>query len=55
MSSFDSTVQEVSAKVESGNRVQFPEIIDGKINTEEFLQASRDVVQTVCMYNHFIF
>ncbi|XP_032668563.1 glycolipid transfer protein [Odontomachus brunneus] len=27
--------------------MQFPEIIDGKINTEEFLQAARDVVQIV--------
>lgn len=29
--------------------VQFPEIIDDKINTEEFLQAARDVVRTVGM------
>lgn len=27
--------------------MQFPEIIDNKINTEEFLQASRDVVQII--------
>ncbi|XP_024870167.1 glycolipid transfer protein isoform X1 [Temnothorax curvispinosus] len=31
----------------SGNRVQFPEIIDDKISTEEFLQAARDVVLIV--------
>lgn len=48
MSSIDSIIQkEACTPIESDNRVQFPEIIDDKINTEEFLEAARDVVQTV--------
>ncbi|XP_012228164.1 pleckstrin homology domain-containing family A member 8 [Linepithema humile] len=48
MSFFNSTSPEnVCALTESNNKMQFPEIIDNKINTEEFLQASRDVVQIV--------
>lgn len=47
MSSVNSSMQEVSAGVESNKKMQFPEIIDGKISTEEFLQAARDVVETV--------
>lgn len=48
MSSIDSIIQkEACTPIEFDNRVQFPEIIDDKINTEEFLQAARDVVQTV--------
>ncbi|KAL6422970.1 hypothetical protein ACFW04_010460 [Cataglyphis niger] len=46
MSSTDSIIQEKTA-IESDNGVQFPEIIDDKINTEEFLEAARDVVRTV--------
>ncbi|XP_020285911.1 glycolipid transfer protein isoform X1 [Pseudomyrmex gracilis] len=44
MSSSDSIVHEKVCTVKSDNKVQFPEIVDDKINTEEFLQASRDVV-----------
>ncbi|XP_050452446.1 glycolipid transfer protein [Cataglyphis hispanica] len=46
MSSTDSIIQEKTA-IESDNGVQFPEIIDNKINTEEFLEAARNVVRTV--------
>ncbi|XP_011161463.1 glycolipid transfer protein [Solenopsis invicta] len=48
MSSSDSIVRK-NACAETGfdDRVQFPEIIDDKINTEEFLEAARDVVRTV--------
>lgn len=54
MSSIDSIIQkEACTPIEFDNRVQFPEIIDDKINTEEFLQAARDVVQTVGMFIHF--
>lgn len=37
-------------EVESDNKMQFPEIIDGNINTKEFLQAARNVVQIVRTY-----
>ncbi|XP_070171854.1 putative protein PLEKHA9 isoform X2 [Polyergus mexicanus] len=48
MSSTDSIIQEKTCTTtESDNGVQFPEIIDDKINTEEFLEAARDVVRTV--------
>ncbi|XP_019699703.1 glycolipid transfer protein isoform X2 [Harpegnathos saltator] len=47
MSSFSSAMQEISTGAKSDDRIQFPEIIDGKINTEEFLQAARDVVHTI--------
>lgn len=48
MSSTDPIVQkETDSAIKCDNVVQFPEIIDDKINTEEFLQAARDVVQTV--------
>ncbi|XP_072746961.1 glycolipid transfer protein [Anoplolepis gracilipes] len=48
MSSTDSIVEKKAhSTIESDNGVQFPEIIDDKINTEEFLQAARDVVRTV--------
>lgn len=50
MSSTDPIVQkETDSAIKCDNVVQFPEIIDDKINTEEFLQAARDVVQTVGM------
>jgi len=52
MSISDSIVQEKAcAATGSDDRVQFPEIIDGKINTEKFLQAARDVVRTVGAYS----
>ncbi|KAM0736145.1 Glycolipid transfer protein [Formica fusca] len=48
MSSTDSITQEKTrTATESDHGVQFPEIIDDKINTEEFLEAARDVVRTV--------
>ncbi|CAL1686374.1 unnamed protein product [Lasius platythorax] len=47
MSSTDSIIQKEACTIESDNRVHFPEIIDDKINTEEFLQAARDVVLIV--------
>ncbi|KAM0735789.1 Glycolipid transfer protein [Formica fusca] len=48
MSSTDSITQEKTrTATESDYGVQFPEIIDDKINTEEFLEAARDVVRTV--------
>jgi len=48
MSSSGSTVEENACAITgSDERVQFPEIIDDKINTEQFLQAARDVVRTV--------
>lgn len=50
MSSINSSMQEVSAGIESNKKMQFPEIIDGKISTEEFLQAACDVIETVRMY-----
>lgn len=50
MASTDSIIQrEIDSAIKSDNVVQFPEIIDNKINTEEFLQAARDVVRTVGM------
>lgn len=56
MSISDSIVPEnVCAETGPDSGVQFPEIIDGKINTEEFLRAARDVVRTVGAYNHFPF
>ncbi|EGI57776.1 PREDICTED: glycolipid transfer protein isoform X1 [Acromyrmex echinatior] len=48
MSSSDSIVQKnTCAIIETDNKLQFPEIIDDKIDTENFLQAARDVVRTV--------
>lgn len=44
-------MQEVSTEVKSDKKINFPEIIDGKINTEDFLQATRDVVQSVRTYS----
>lgn len=54
MSSTDSIIQEKTTAIESDNGVQFPEIIDDKINTEEFLEAARDVVRTVGIYPFLI-
>lgn len=55
MSSSDSVVHEkVCTVIKSDNKVQFPEIIDDKINTEEFLQASRDVVHILGTYTYFL-
>ncbi|EZA54133.1 hypothetical protein DMN91_001112 [Ooceraea biroi] len=45
MSSGDTNVEEKTTM--SLDRLHFPEIIDGKINTEEFLRAAREVVRTV--------
>jgi len=51
MSSSDSIVQKnTCAIIETDNKLQFPEIIDDKIDTDNFLQAARDVVRTVGMY-----
>lgn len=48
MSSSESTVQENACAVaESDDGVQFPELINGKINTEEFLLAAASVVRTI--------
>lgn len=50
MSSTDPIIQEeTDTAIKFDNVVQFPEIIDDKINTEEFLQTARDVVRTVGM------
>lgn len=55
MSSTDSIIQEKTlTAIEFDNGVQFPEIIDDKINTEEFLEAARDVVRTVGKYPFLI-
>ena len=52
--SSDSIIQPIQkntcAVIETDNKLQFPEIIDDKIDTENFLQAARDVVRTVGMY-----
>lgn len=49
--SSDSTVREDACAVTGpDDEVQFPEIIDDKINTERFLQAARDVVLIVGAY-----
>lgn len=51
MSSSDSIVQKNTCAVTgTDNKMQFPEIIDDKIDTEKFLQAARDIVRTVGMY-----
>ncbi|XP_011693652.1 PREDICTED: pleckstrin homology domain-containing family A member 8 [Wasmannia auropunctata] len=48
MSASDSSVQgDACAVTGSDVGVQFPEIIDDKINTEKFLLASRDIVRTI--------
>ncbi|KAL0108024.1 hypothetical protein PUN28_014945 [Cardiocondyla obscurior] len=47
MSSESPVRENVSATAESDGGVQFPEIIDGKIDTERFLRAARDVVRIV--------
>ncbi|KYQ50754.1 Pleckstrin homology domain-containing family A member 8 [Trachymyrmex zeteki] len=48
MSSSDSIVQKNTCAVTgTDNKMQFPEIIDDKIDTEKFLQAARDIVRTV--------
>ncbi|XP_012538897.1 glycolipid transfer protein A [Monomorium pharaonis] len=47
MSSSDSIDRKNVSVTGCDDVVQFPEIIDDKINTEEFLQAARDVVRTV--------
>ncbi|KAH0954860.1 hypothetical protein HN011_010162 [Eciton burchellii] len=48
MSSTDSSVQgKTGTTTTAFDRMHFPEIIDGKISTEEFLQAAREVVWTV--------
>lgn len=50
MSSTDHPIQKkTDSAIKFDTEVQFPEIIDDKINTEEFLQAARDVVRTVGM------
>lgn len=55
MSSTDSITQEKTrTATESDHGVQFPEIIDDKINTEEFLEAARDVVRTVGIHQFLI-
>lgn len=51
MSSSDSISREnVCGETGLYGKVQFPDIIDDKINTEEFLRAARDVVQMVGAY-----
>jgi hypothetical protein len=51
MSSTDSSVQgKTGTTTTAFDRMHFPEIIDGKISTEEFLQAAREVVWTVGAY-----
>lgn len=45
-----STVEKKADTAVTFDGMHFPEIIDGKINTEEFLQAARKVVWTVGTY-----
>lgn len=46
--------ERVCATTKSDDKVLFPEIIDGKINTEQFLLAARDVVRTIGAYSSLI-
>lgn len=55
MSSSNTAVERnIYTNAKTAYKIHFPEIIDDKINTEEFLQAARDVVWTIGTFLHSV-